>query len=94
MKMPTAQFVHVDKGNQMYTLSLGKDGMISSAEIVGRLDPTVPLQLAHINSVKRIERDNCRYSNEDFDVLSAAFRAIGKSHIDPWVAKWVEAMTA
>lgn len=81
-----------------YTLSVRQHDMtcrvVTSAEIVARLDPAIPLQLAHIRSIERLERDCCRYSNQDFDVLSAAFRAIGKSEIPSHTVKWVEAMTA
>lgn len=81
-----------------YTLSLRQPDMtcrsVPSAEIIAALDPAVPLQLAHIRRVEQLERDGCRYSYEDFDVLSAAYRAIGKTEIAPHVARWVEAMTA
>ena len=74
-----------------YTLSTG-EGFLRSDEIIARLDASVPLQLAHINSIREIEAEGCRYSNHDFDVLSAAYRAIGKTKIEPHTAPWVAHM--
>jgi hypothetical protein len=48
---------------------------IKSDEILAMLDPTNPEHARHIAWIEQIERKGIRYSNEDFDVLSAAFRA-------------------
>lgn len=80
-----------------YTLSVGsgtEHRFIKSAEIIAQLDPAVPFQLAHIRSVERLEREKCHYTNQDFDVLSSARAAIGKTETPPHAAKWVEFMTA
>jgi len=78
-----------------YTLAVRQNDhsvkYFSSSEIIALLDATVPLQRAYIRSVQRLEKEGCRYSNQDFDVLSAAFRAVGKSEISPHQAKWVAA---
>lgn len=69
-------------------------GFLSADQIVRMLDPTVAVQLAHIRSIEALERDGVRYSNQDFDVLAGAFRAIGQQEPRPHQVPWVEAMTS
>jgi len=68
-------------------------GSITADEIISRLDAAVPLQAAHIASVRKLCAEGCRYSYQDTDVLAAALAAVGKSEIEPWAEKWVAAMT-
>jgi hypothetical protein len=67
-------------------------GYLKGTEISALLDAAVPLQAAHIQSIRNLMRDGCRYSNQDFDVLAAAHNAQGKSQIDEWNRCWVEKM--
>lgn len=80
-----------------YTLHIRNDDLrtftvLTDANIIGRLDINVPLQAAYIALVQDLMAKGCKYSNQDFDVLSGAFRAIGKAHIDKhdmgFVAHW------
>jgi hypothetical protein len=68
-------------------------GWTTDEQIIAALNPAIPVQAAHIQAIRNLQRDMCRYSNQDFDVLAAAWRAQGKTEIAPYEAKWVEAMT-
>ena len=63
-----------------------------TAEIITQLDRSVPLQLAHIRNMERLEREGMRYSNEDCDVRMSARGAIGRTEVEPgevgFVARW------
>jgi hypothetical protein len=63
-----------------------------TAEIIAQLDRSVPLQLAHIRNMERLEREGCRYANEDCDVRMSARGAVGRTVVAPYeagfVAKW------
>ena len=74
-----------------YTMASG-DRLIKSSEIVAMLDASIPIQAAHIEAVKQLQEKGCRYSNEDFDVLSAAWRTRHRTDIDTYEARWVERM--
>lgn len=63
--------------------------VMSSADIIGRLDRNIPLQAAYIALVQNLEATGCRYSNQDFDVLSSAYRAIGKSEVASYAQGFV-----
>jgi hypothetical protein len=78
-----------------YTLCAG-NGFLKSNEIIDMLNPDVPLQLAHIQAIRDLEVEGCRYSNHDFDVLSAGYRCAvnNETTVDKYAAKWVEVMTA
>ena len=57
-----------------YSLLLDKEIWTSDA-IIAALDPAVSIQRAYIALVQDLERNGCRYSYQDSDVLSAAWRA-------------------
>ena len=76
-----------------YTLST-TNGFVTSAAIVAQLNPAIPLHAAHIAAVATLEENGCRYSNEDFDVLASAFRAINRTEPHAHEMAWVAAMTA
>ena len=76
-----------------YTLSTTK-GFIKGTEIIALLDASIPLQAAHIQAIRNLMREGCRYSNQDFDVLAAAHSARGKSEVDEWDRRWVARMNA
>jgi hypothetical protein len=72
-------------------------GPISAAQIIDRLDATDPIQHAHIGQIYTLCWNRARYSNEDLDVLSAAWANL---HIGPqpvpehragWVTRWQNA---
>lgn len=79
-----------------YTLHIRNEDLTSavltSADIIARLDMTVPRQAAYIALVQDLERKGCKYSNQDFDTLSGAYRAIGKVEVADYerafVAHW------
>ena len=54
------------------------------SSIIAQLDPTVPYQLAHINSIRELQDNQCRYSNN----------AIGKTEVADYAAGWVARMIA
>jgi hypothetical protein len=70
-------------------------GSITDEQIITSLDASIPLQAAHIRAIRNLQRDMCRYSNQDLDVLSAAHTVAitGRTEVNPWEAKWVEVMT-
>lgn len=72
--------------------STAPDRWLTADAIVAQLDPTIPLQNAHIASIRDLQWHGCRYCNEDFDVLTAARRAIGKTEIASYEARWVDVM--
>lgn len=63
-------------------------------QIIAMLDPAIPAQCAHIQAVRNLVRQGCRYSNEDCDVLGAAWRSArrGETEVPDYAAKWVEVM--
>ncbi len=65
-------------------------------DIVAKLDPSIPLQRAHIQAIRNLVRDGARYSNEDTDVLGAAWQTVANKATDvpPYAAKWVDVMCA
>jgi len=67
-------------------------GSVSSAEIVAQLDRAIPIQAAHIESIRQLEANGMRYSNEDYDVLAAARRAVGRTDVKAYEAGWVARM--
>lgn len=75
----------------MYGISTTK-GYLKSSEIIAMLDSSIPLQNAHIQSIRNLEANLCRYSNEDCDVLGAALAAVGKVEIAEYNQRWVEVM--
>lgn len=64
-------------------------GWLTSDQIIARLDPAQPLHFAHIQEIRRLEREMCRYSNQDCDVLGAALAASRRTEIHPWEQAWV-----
>jgi len=70
-------------------------GFTTDEQIIASLDASIPLQAAHIRAIRNLQRDMCRYSNQDFDVLAAAHNVAraGRTEVSPHEAKWVEAMT-
>lgn len=66
----------------------------TASQIIAMLDPAIPIQRAHIQAVRNLERDGCRYSNEDTDVLGAAWQTAANrvTETPPYAAKWVEVM--
>ena len=48
---------------------------ISSTAILKMLNPEIPSHVTHIDAINRIEKHGTKYSNEDFDILAAAWRA-------------------
>lgn len=75
-----------------YHLHFCQGGSISASEIIAKLDPAIPLQNAHIQAVRDLVAVGCRYSNQDFDVLAAAHRAIGETEVASYEQRWVEVM--
>jgi hypothetical protein len=71
------------------------NGSLTADQIISALNPAIPLQAAHIQAIRNLQRDMCRYSYQDLDVLSAAHTVAVKNEteVSPWNAKWVEAMT-
>ena len=51
------------------------NGWTTDDQIIAALNPAIPVQAAHIQAIRNLQRNMCRYSNEDFDVLAAAWRA-------------------
>jgi len=76
-----------------YGIGIG-DNRKSADDIIAMLDPAIPLQCAHIQAVRNLVRDGMRYSNEDGDVLGAAWQVASnrRTEVAPWAAKWVEIM--
>ena len=64
----------------MYKLTVQSNGQsktLRSAEIqrlVGESKPTHPETMAHLCAIEHIEARGIKYANQDFDVLSAAYR--------------------
>lgn len=74
-------------------LVLALHGATKGAEIISRLDPTIEIQAAHIESIRQFEaRGRMRYSNEDCDVYGAAAGATRKTVVAPYERVWVERM--
>jgi hypothetical protein len=68
----------------------------ASEQIIGMLDASVPLQAAHIQAVRNLERQGMRYSNEDCDVLGTAWQCATnkKTEVPSYAQGWVNAMLA
>ena len=66
-----------------------RKGYIKSEEIVARLDPSIAIQNAHIQAIRDLEAEGCGYSNEDYDVLSAALSAVGRTEVRDFESAWV-----
>lgn len=84
-----------------YGISLRNADMLTftrmtASQIIAKLDRSVPLQLAHIRAVEELVRNGCRYSNEDGDVLSAAYCVVreARTEVREWEAGWVARMAA
>jgi len=75
-----------------YGLSIANGKRITALDIIDQLDSTIPLQNAHIKSIQNLCNNGCKYSYQDYDVLAAAYRAIGKTEISKYDARWVEKM--
>jgi spore germination protein YaaH len=61
----------------MYGLSIANEGFLRSAEISRLITDRKPYSaelMKHLGAIERIEARGITYSNEDFDVLSAAYR--------------------
>ncbi len=61
----------------MYTLSIAGAGFLRSAEIARMIVDNRgdhPDVIRHLSAIEHIEARGISYSNEDFDVLSAAHR--------------------
>lgn len=73
-----------------YTLSNG----VTARDIIKGLDPAKPVQAAHIGEVWSLCMAGMRYSNQDLDVLGAAWRAMHNDRDQPaeherlWVERW------
>lgn len=63
---------------------------MDATDIIARLDRSIPRQAAHIASLQDLVRRGERYSNEGFDIRSAALAAIGKSEVPAYMVRWVE----
>ena len=64
----------------MYSLSLRNSDqttftVLNSQQIKGMLNAADLVQSKHIRWIEDLEQNKCRYSNQDFDVLAAAYRA-------------------
>jgi hypothetical protein len=68
--------------------------MSTAADILSRLNPELPLHRAHIQALRDLDANGCRYANHDFDVRSAAYSAVFRTEVHPWEARWVEVMNA
>ena len=69
-------------------------GYLKSNAIIAKLDSGIPLQNAHIQAIRDLEADGCRYSNQDCDVLGAALSVVGKVEVAEYNRRWVEVMNA
>lgn len=56
--------------------SNGEDERVLSSEILTALNNNHRMHRADIAAIKRLQKDGCRYSYEDYDVLSAALTTI------------------
>lgn len=67
----------------------------SAKDLIARLDPAKPVQAAHICEVWTLCKRGCDYTNQDLDVLSAAWAALQNGRDEPrdfeaaWVARWL-----
>jgi hypothetical protein len=69
------------------------NGSIKAEDLINQLDINIPLQAAHRMAVRDLITFGMRYSNEDGDVLGAAYHAIGKTEVHEWAKGWVALMT-
>lgn len=62
----------------MYAINFSNGNRITAAEMLATLDELAPFEPRAVKSaaaVRRLMRDLCQYSNQDFDVLHAAHAA-------------------
>jgi hypothetical protein len=62
-------------GYKLFFTTTSSRDHITSEEIVAMLDPQNPEHAKHLRWIADLERDGMRYSYQDYDVLSAAYRA-------------------
>lgn len=74
----------------VYTMANG----LSAKDLILGLDTEKPVQFAHIGEVFSLCMTGARYTNQDWDVLSAAHSAMHRDRDQPaeherlWVERW------
>lgn len=73
-----------------YRIYFSDGEVLTSEQIIEKLDRSIPLQAAWIAYVRDLEHRGCKYSNEDFDVLSGAHSAIRRTKTETWEQGFVD----